>query len=62
MSEHMYSLADLKCLLLEISEATNSNTDITIDGKTYKTDTGYAFEGIEIFLDILHRRENNEHN
>lgn len=29
---------------------------IIIDGETYRIDTGYAFEGIELFIDYLKKR------
>lgn len=30
------------------------------DGNVYVTDTGYAFEGMEIFLDVVERRIKEE--
>lgn len=54
-----YTLDDLKALAEEIANAPYDERGLTIDGKSYKTDVGYAFDGINMFLDILERREND---
>ena len=44
----------------EMANAPYDERGLTIDGKSYKTDIGYAFDGINMFLDILERRENDK--
>lgn len=40
----------------DMDEQTTHSTEIKIDGRSYPTDVGYAFEGIDAFLAELAAR------
>lgn len=40
----------------ELDNCDYGNSYIIIDGETYRTDIGYAFEGIELFINYLKKR------
>lgn len=49
-------MKELEDLYKEMRQADGGDTWLCFDGNEYSTDTGYAFEGIEIFLDAVRRR------
>lgn len=50
------SIDHLKELRNEIFKAPGGESYLVIDGETYRSDISYAFDGIDMFLDILEKR------
>lgn len=56
MIDGKISLRELRELEQEIQKAPGGETWLKFDGVEYCTDWGYAFDGIDFFLDIIERR------
>ena len=56
MKRDKISFDDLIALRDEIYESECGSSFLVFDGVEYHTDIGYAFEGIDIFFEILERR------
>ena len=57
MNKDCITLDELKKLFDEIINKKDSGqAHVTVDGIAYRTDIDYAFDGIEMFIDIIDRR------
>ena len=56
MIDGKISLRELRELEQEIQKAPGGSSWLKFDGIVYSADWGYAFEGIDFFLDIIERR------
>ena len=56
MSNNKLSIESLHVLFKEISNAPSGDSWLEFDGETYRTDIGYAFDGIRMFLEIVEKR------
>lgn len=56
MIDGKISLRELRELEQEMQNAPGGSSWLKFDGIEYSTDWGYAFEGIDFFLDIIERR------